>query len=95
MPKYDRLQQFMREWRKLTPMQQQQFESAWRAIVACLSATNALPGSPLVEKMQGYEVYEVRWASNGRATFHIERDPKGELIVVWRRIGDHSILKQP
>jgi hypothetical protein len=95
MPKYDRLQQFMREWRKLTSAQQQQFEAAWRAIAVALSLTKALPPPPLVQKMSGQEIYEVRWAPDGRATFHIEHDANGEQIIVWRRIGDHSILKHP
>lgn len=88
-------QQFWREWRKLTLAQQRLFEAAWRAINASLDAGRGLPPPPLVQKMSGYDVYEVRWAPNGRATFHQEQGDQGTLIVVWRRIGDHDILKQP
>ncbi|MBA3826288.1 MAG: hypothetical protein H0X24_20605 [Ktedonobacterales bacterium] len=96
MPKYDTLPGFMREFNKLSHEQQQLFLEAVRAIIVSLRLTQKLPGSPLIKKMTDYEIYEVRWAPNGRATFHLEPDPSGnEMIVVWRHIGGHEIYKHP
>ena len=85
----------MREWRRLTPEQQRRFQIAWKTIVQALKSQQGLPPPPVVQKMSGVDIYEVRWAADGRATFHIEMDVVGEPIIIWRRIGDHSILKQP
>lgn len=94
MPKYTFREGFMREWRKLKPSEQRLFETAWRAIVTNLKAGKGLPAPPLVEKMSSLDIYEVRWAPNGRATFHIDRQD-GEDVIIWRRIGDHEIYKRP
>ncbi|MGH3491519.1 MAG: hypothetical protein ACRDP8_26815 [Actinopolymorphaceae bacterium] len=32
---------------------------------------------------------------DGRATFHLETDENGEPLLVWRRIGNHSIYQDP
>lgn len=95
MPKYDYLPGFMREWSKLTPAQQKAFAAVVSTIVRYLKAGLGFPPPPLVQKMTDLDIYEVRWGPNGRATFHIEHDAQGEIIVVWRRIGDHSIFNNP
>lgn len=95
MPKYDASQQFLREHAKLTPELRTQFLYARRTINNTLRSTGRMPGPKLVEKMSGYDIYEVRFAPNGRATFHLTTTANGEMVVFWRRIGDHSILKNP
>jgi hypothetical protein len=36
------------------------------------------------------------WAPDGRATFHYGQPiQEGEVHVVWRRVGTHSILAKP
>ena len=47
-----------------------------------------------VKKVQGLsDVYEMSWASDGRATFALGDPPiEGKLHVVWLRIGGHEIL---
>ncbi len=43
------------------------------------------------------EIWELTWSysrPDGRATFHIA-EIDGEPTIVWRRIGDHYIFKQP
>jgi hypothetical protein len=50
-----------------------------------------------VKRVQGHPgVWELSFAPDGRATFEddAERRP-GDPHVVWRRIGDHSILDRP
>lgn len=42
-------------------------------------------------------VWEVMWSfagPDGRATFEF-RTVDGEISVLWRRIGDHSIYRNP
>lgn len=94
MPKYDYWAGFKRDYDKLPPELRAAFDVARRAIVKSLKETGRLPHPKLVQKMSGYDVYEVRWGPNGRATFHIEQQ-NGEDVFVWRRIGDHSILANP
>ena len=50
-----------------------------------------------VKRVQGYPgVWEMTWAADGRATFEYggEIQP-GEAHIVWRRIGTHSVFRQP
>jgi hypothetical protein len=96
MPKYNFWPGFMRSFKKLTPEQQQLFLAAVRTIVASMKAGKGFPAPPLVEKLAGHEIWEVRWAANGRATFHLQSDLQtGEDIIIWRRIGGHEILANP
>ncbi len=55
------------------------------------------PAGLRVKRVQGtLGVWELTWAPDGRATFSYgEEQVRGEPHVVWRRIGDHSILRQP
>ena len=47
-----------------------------------------------VKKVRGYsDVYEMSWASDGRATFALgDSLVAGKLHIVWLRIGGHEIL---
>jgi len=43
------------------------------------------------------EIWEMTWSFSrldGRATFHLN-EIDGQLTLVWRRIGNHDIFKQP
>ena len=41
-------------------------------------------------------VWELSFAPDGRATFAYGREVvRGQPHIVWRRIGDHSILNDP
>jgi hypothetical protein len=44
----------------------------------------------------GTGIYEVTWATDGRATFEYG-DPvvSGASHVIWRQVGAHAIFKQP
>jgi len=47
-----------------------------------------------VRKRSG--VYEMTWAPDGRATFSYGASPHaGDVHIIWRRIGEHEIFKQP
>lgn len=46
-----------------------------------------------IHRLADTEIYSLTWnfaSPDGRATFHID-DSADEPVLVWRRIGDHSI----
>lgn len=96
MPYYDSLPLFDKEFSKLAPEQRRAFMAAVRKIIDSLTAGQGFPSPPLVQKMSAYNLYEVRWAADGRATFEYAYDAALQAHkVLWRRIGDHKILTQP
>jgi len=50
-----------------------------------------------VKKMAGYDnVWELTWATDGRATFEYGVPVKeGHPHIRWRRVGTHDIFKRP
>lgn len=49
-------------------------------------------------RLRSVHVYSITWSPDSRyahATFHFEKDDEGDTVLVWRRIGDHSIYKDP
>lgn len=50
-----------------------------------------------VKKVQGVrDVWEMRWAPDGRATWQYGPElVPGEAHVIWRRVGTHAIFRQP
>jgi mRNA-degrading endonuclease YafQ of YafQ-DinJ toxin-antitoxin module len=98
VPTYDRTVRFKRDWKRLSEAQRDQFRAAVRLFVECLSTGGRLHPRLRVKRVQGARpgVRELTWAPDGRATF--EYGPEmtaGDPHVIWRRIGDHSILDQP
>src|SRR5438045_1873793 len=91
MPTHDELAQFLREFNKLTEAEQDAFIDAMKQMVADLRTRRGFRPRLREKGVQGHPgVYEMTWASDGRATFHYgaERRP-GEPHIVWRRIGGH------
>lgn len=95
MPTYEYPEAFFREFRRLSPESQRRFLAAVTQLVAALrERPPSFPPGLRVKGVQGHTgVWELTFAPDGRATFAYgeERQP-GEPHVVWRRIGDHSIL---
>lgn len=50
-----------------------------------------------VKRVQGHSgVWELTFAPDGRATFaYGDEVVPGEAHVMWRRVGDHSVLDRP
>lgn len=98
MPTYDYPDAFFREFRRLSIAEQRRFRAAVAELVQALGRRPpAFPPRLRVKRVQGHPgVWELSFAPDGRATFEYgeERSP-GDPHVVWRRIGDHSILKSP
>jgi hypothetical protein len=51
-----------------------------------------------IHRISNTEIYSLTWnfaSADGRATFHLDKMDEGEPLLVWRRIGDHAIDKNP
>ncbi|MGH3305742.1 MAG: hypothetical protein ACRDOK_29575 [Streptosporangiaceae bacterium] len=51
-----------------------------------------------IHRLSNTEIYSLTWnfaAPDGRATCHLDKTGEGEPVLVWRRIGDHSICQRP
>lgn len=97
MPTHEEFSQFLREFAALTPAQRAQFLDALQKMIGDLRAGASFRPSLRIKGVQGHPgVFEMTWAPDGRATFHYGPEVRtGEAHIVWRRIGDHSILKNP
>ena len=102
MPTYETDDRFRRDWDRLSGAQRKLLKVAVLRLVADLKEMEAGRRSSLRPglKVKGVKgtpgVFEMRWAADGRATFSwgAERRP-GQRHIIWRRCGDHGILKQP
>ena len=96
MPTWDCVARFHREFSKLTAEQQRQFRLAVGHFVEDLKVGSFRKGLR-IKKVQGPDdIWEMTWATDGRATFHYgESVREGEKHVVWRRIGTHAIYDRP
>lgn len=98
MPTFERGPRFDREFRRLSRELRQAFLTALLLFIEALRAKPPdFPTRLRVKRVEGAPgVWELSFAPDGRATFNYgaERVP-GEPHVVWRRIGDHSILTEP
>ena len=51
-----------------------------------------------IHRPSNTEIYTLTWnfaAPDGSATFHLDKSSDGDPLLVWRRIGDHSIYHRP
>ena len=96
MPTYQPRPRFLRDFKRLTREQVAAWERALDLFVESLRRGSFDPALR-VKRVQGYPgVWEMTWASDGRATFEYGEEVRpGEPHVIWRRIGTHSIFGQP
>jgi hypothetical protein len=97
MPTHDERDPFFRDYLSLSPGDQSQFRLAVRKMVNDLRAGQGFRFSLRVKGVQGHAgIFEMTWAGDGRATFQY-RTPVllGDVHIIWRRIGEHEILKNP
>jgi hypothetical protein len=97
VPTYTWLARFRADFERLTPAQQAAFLGAVTQFVADLRAGRQFRKGLRVKGIQGATgLFEMTWADDGRATFEYGTAiVEGQPHVVWRRVGTHSILKQP
>jgi len=98
VPTFERPARFLREFRRLPRELQRAFLAALPGFVEALRRKPpAFPATLRVKRVQGQDgVWELSFAPDGRATFgYGEERVAGQPHVIWRRIGDHSIFRQP
>jgi hypothetical protein len=98
VPTYDLPEQVFREFQKLSLEQQRRFLRALGEFVQGLrQQPPTFPPRLRVKRVQGHPgVWELSFAGDGRATFEYGAEQsRGEPHVVWRRIGDQSIVRSP
>jgi hypothetical protein len=97
-PTFEAEARFERDLRRLTRAQRAAFDRARRRLVAALgSSPPRFDPASRVKRVQGQAgVWELSWAPDGRATFSYGPEVlPGQAHIVWRRIGDHSVLVDP
>jgi len=87
-----------REYARLSREDRVRFTAARQAFVEALRSNPAALPPPLrTKRVQGHPgIWELSWASDGRASFDYGPEQlEGEPHVRWRRIGTHSIFSDP
>lgn len=102
--KYQVLDSFRNDFRRLPSEHQQLFQQALREYFLPAIDNGAFSGSPTwprrlrIHKLNNTENYSLTWnfvSPDGRATFHLDKNEASDPVLVWRRIGDHSIYRAP
>lgn len=96
---------FDRDFARLPHEHRAQFQTAVPDHFLPTIAAGAFTGSSpwprrlRIHRLTDSAIYSLTWSfasPDGRATFHLDTTPDdGEPILVWRRIGDHSIYHDP
>jgi hypothetical protein len=93
VPTYQLLPRFLRDLKALSKKDAEAFRRSVVLFIAGLRAGSFDPRLRVKRVKSTADVWEMAWAPDGRATFQYgdEINP-GEPHIVWRRVGDHSIL---
>jgi hypothetical protein len=95
VPTYQPLPRFLRDHKALRDQDAAAFARAVELFIAGLRAGSFDRRLRVKRVKSTADVWETSWAPNGRATFQYGAEVvPGEPNVVWRRVGDHSILDQ-
>lgn len=97
-PTFDHTEtRFQRDLRRLTPGQRKAFREAVAAFVDDLRRGGGFRPGLRVKRVQATDgVWEMSWASDGRATWQYGNEVvPGQPHVVWRRVGTHDIFREP
>ncbi|MBI4493036.1 MAG: hypothetical protein HY690_09605 [Chloroflexi bacterium] len=100
--KYQTAASFLADYARLTERERELFRAAVRAINAAFARRTGWPprwpAALRVKKLTGHPgIWEMTWSfasPDGRATFELV-EVGGEPAIRWRRIGDHTIFRQP
>ena len=102
--KYRSLESFRNDFRRLPAERQQMFSRVLREFFLPAVGAGSFSGAPprptrlRIHRLSSTEIYSLTWnfaSPDGRATFHLDKTDDGEPVLVWRRIGDHAIYKNP
>jgi hypothetical protein len=97
VPRYSRTEKFILDYKKLTQDQREAFRVAVRQFIGDLEKAQGFARFLRVKPVQGKKgVWELSWGDDCRATWQYADDGKpGDPHIIWRRIGTHSIFKNP
>jgi hypothetical protein len=102
--KYRSLESFRDDFRRLPAEHQQMFLQILREFFLPAIEAGSFSGTPpwpkrlRIHRISNTEIYSLTWnfaSPDGRTTFHLDKMDEGEPLLVWRRIGDHAIHKNP
>lgn len=102
--KYRTLESFRNDFRRLPAGHQQVFLKILREFFLPAIEAGSFSGTPpwpkrlRIHRITNTEIYSLTWNSaspDGRGTFHLDKLDEGETLLVWRRIGDHAVYKNP
>jgi hypothetical protein len=93
VPTYETLPRFLRDHRSLRKDQAEAFERALELFIAGLRRGRFDQRLRVKRVKSTADVWEMSWAPDGRATFQYgDEMVPGEPHIIWRRVGDHSVL---
>ena len=97
MPTYAWTARFRADFDRLTGAQQAAFLEAVEQFVADLSEGRRFRKGLRAKGVKGARgIFEMTWATDGRATFQYgEEVVPGGAYVIWRRIGTHGVFENP
>ena len=98
MPTYECPDRFWKDYSNLDVDDQRKFKAAVAQFIEDLSSAERRFRKGLrVKGVQGADgVFEMTWASDGRATFQFGTERRaGEPHIVWRRVGTRDIFDRP
>jgi hypothetical protein len=97
VPTFAWLARFGTDFDALTPEQQAEFLGAVAQFVEDLRGASGFRNGLRVKGIQGAAgIFEMTWADNGRATFEYgEPVILDEPHIIWRRLGTHTIFRNP
>lgn len=102
--KYRSLESFRSDFRRLPDEHQRVFLRVLRDHFLPAIEAGSFSGAPpwpkrlRIHRLSNTEIYSLTWnfaSPDGRATFHLDKTDDGAPVLVWRRIGDHSIYSRP
>jgi hypothetical protein len=97
MPTFKTRPRFRKDFEQLSAASKERFRQAVEKFVEDLDRGRGFRSGLRVKGIQGARgIYEMSWADDGRATFEYGAPVKaGQVHVVWRRIGGHTIFSSP
>jgi len=95
VPTWERSARFDRDWNALELADRARFRTVASRFANDLRSGSFRAGLRVKRVAGTANIYEMKWAPDGRATFEYGRGTPHGAHVIWRRIGRHEILREP